>query len=265
MLNDSRWLLRGSTVKTFNLLLIKNDWAVLFSILSYLTYYKPKTCLLYPHKCLFKHVSTQLVPIYHKLYLYLQFSTTDRNWHLNIWRVFQLFVTVCHVEWHQNSAQSSHSDLELRYRMLPSPSLCPFHSPPIYPCCHPCRCRPFIRTYCNCNFNLASLLLSAALDQKPFYFVVKCTMCIFDLKLDSTPLSLSPSPAAHAHPSTSFSAINNCAAVSYEKKAKVFDSFLAVHNHFPPLLLHVPPACPLHCPCCRPCNLCVVNNILAQL
>lgn len=125
MLNDSRWLLRGSTVKTFKLLLIKNDWAVLFSILSYLTYYKPKTCLLYPHKCLFKHVSTQLVPIYHKLYVYLQFSTTDRNWHLNIWRVFELFVTVCHVEWHQNSAQSSHSDLELRYRMLSSPSTLP--------------------------------------------------------------------------------------------------------------------------------------------
>lgn len=104
-----------------------------------------------------------------------------------------------------------------------SPPLC--QSPPIYPCLHSCRCRPFIRTYCNCNFNLASLLLSAALDQKPFYFVVKCTMCIFDLKLDSTRPSPSPSPAAHAEPS----AINNCAAVSYEKKAKVFDSFLAVH------------------------------------
>lgn len=102
---------------------------------------------------------------------------------------------------------------------------------------HSCRCRPFIRTYCNCNFNLASLLLSAALDQKPFYFVVKCTMCIFDLKLDSTRPSPSPSPAAHAQPS----AINNCAAVSYEKKAKVFDSFLAVHI-LPPCTCTAPPA-----------------------
>lgn len=130
--------------------------------------------------------------------------------------------------------------------LLSPPPLCPFHSPPIYPCFHPCRCRPFIRTYCNCNFNLASLLLSAALDQKPFYFVVKCTMCIFDLKLDSTPLSLSPSPAAHAHPSTSFSAINNCAAVSYEKKQK----FLIVFS----LCTTTSPLCCFTCHLPVPCT-----------
>lgn len=139
-----------------------------------------------------------------------------------------------HVKCHQNSALSSHSDLELRYRMFTP--LC--HSPPIYPCFHSCRCRPFIRTYCNCNFNLASLLLSAALDQKPFYFVVKCTMCIFDLKLDSTRPSPSPSPAAHAQPS----AINNCAAVSYEKKQKFLIVFSLCTSSLraPALLLPLP-------------------------
>lgn len=147
----------------------------------------------------------------------------------------------------------------------PALPLCPCHTPPIYPCFHPCRCRPFIRTYCNCNFNLASLLLSAALDQKPFYFVVKCTMCIFDLKLDSTPLPL-PLTLIPLPPSVPSTTALRWAMKKKQKFLLVFSLCTSFPLCCPPCpRATCPTACPLHCPSRNPCNLCVVNNILAQL